>query len=285
MQPDISIVIPMWNKVDYIESTLNSILYNSNIDSTEVIIIDDGSTDGSSEIAMDFERRYPNTFFYCRLQPNGDKNPCRPRNFGTRIANGRYITYFDADDILMPGYFDRACRYLDEHQDISLYIESFYYKYGSNYDKIEWSFDDFLSLIKAGGCHCKHIFRTDLVKEMDKSINLFDVPILEDCLFTLKYISLYQTLYISNEIGWLYLSETKNSLAVESHNHYNAGDAFQWFVKDPLTKLYDSVELYDFQENLYNIPIDVCKEKLEMLKSQTYEHSNNINNESFPKPY
>ncbi len=92
--PLFSIVVPAYNSADYLEKTILSLI-NQNFDNYEVIIVDDGSTDNTKEIAGKYKSRL--TFI---RQPN--QGPASARNLGVKTAKGRYIVSFDADDILFP---------------------------------------------------------------------------------------------------------------------------------------------------------------------------------------
>lgn len=92
----ISIVIPLYNKREAIARTINSVLSQTCQD-WELIIIDDGSTDGSGEIVSSFlsDKRIR----YIR-KPNGGVSSARNR--GIAEATGEWIAYIDADDYFLP---------------------------------------------------------------------------------------------------------------------------------------------------------------------------------------
>jgi glycosyltransferase involved in cell wall biosynthesis len=92
-KPLVSVLIPLYNKVDYFEETLQSVLTQtySNI---EIIIVDDGSTDGSLDIA----KRYLSENVKIFEQKN--KGASAARNKAFELSKGDYIQYLDADDLL-----------------------------------------------------------------------------------------------------------------------------------------------------------------------------------------
>jgi glycosyltransferase involved in cell wall biosynthesis len=92
--PMISVVIPCYNAAATLSDTIDSAL-GQNVD-TEVIIVDDGSTDASSDIIHSFGSRVRAEF-----GPNRGVSAARSR--GTALARGRYIQYLDSDDLLAPG--------------------------------------------------------------------------------------------------------------------------------------------------------------------------------------
>jgi glycosyltransferase involved in cell wall biosynthesis len=89
--PLVSVVVPCFNTERYIAEALGSILAQ-HIDSVQIIVIDDGSTDGSAAII----RGYGEQIEYHK-QPNG--GICAARNAGIALARGTYLAFLDADDI------------------------------------------------------------------------------------------------------------------------------------------------------------------------------------------
>ncbi len=95
MKKQLSIIIPMYNMRDYIVECLNSLIVSDNMDDLEVLVINDGSTDNSYELAHNFESRYPNTFKVFSKN-NGHYGSCI--NYGLSKATGEYVKILDADD-------------------------------------------------------------------------------------------------------------------------------------------------------------------------------------------
>lgn len=93
--PKISIIIPSFNKVDYIRSTLLSIV-SQKYPNLEVIINDGGSTDGTIKIIQEFSNKYPKIF---SLVSKKDKGQTDAINKGCRKAKGDIIAYINADDL------------------------------------------------------------------------------------------------------------------------------------------------------------------------------------------
>lgn len=93
----ISIVIPLYNKEQSIAQTLDSVLRQEGAD-FEIVIVDDGSTDRSYQIAAEYARKDKRIHLY--QQENG--GPSKARNTGVRKANGEWILFLDADDELLP---------------------------------------------------------------------------------------------------------------------------------------------------------------------------------------
>ena len=95
MGKKLSVVVPIYNVSNYLEECLDSFL-KQEIDDYEIIMVDDGSTDNSYEIAENYAQAYPNFFAYTK--PNGGLG--HARNYGAALATGDFITFVDSDDII-----------------------------------------------------------------------------------------------------------------------------------------------------------------------------------------
>ena len=94
---EISVIIPVYNKVDYLGRCVDSIL-RQDFDDFEVIAVDDGSTDGSAD-KLDLMAQKDGRLRVFH-QPNGGVTAAR--RHGWEEAQGRYVMFADADDLLMP---------------------------------------------------------------------------------------------------------------------------------------------------------------------------------------
>lgn len=98
----VSVIIPIYNVEEYLEECLMSVVHQT-LDGIQVIMIDDGSLDRSSDIAKDFADRYDN-FEYIRQVNGGLGNA---RNTGIQYAKGKYIIFLDSDDIVPDDAYER----------------------------------------------------------------------------------------------------------------------------------------------------------------------------------
>ncbi len=104
---DISIVVPAYNAMPYLRQGVQSILAQTYpLERIEALLVDDGSTDGTSEFADQAHSEHPALFKAIHLdQPSG--SPAAPRNEGIRRACGTYVFFMDADDWLGPQAVER----------------------------------------------------------------------------------------------------------------------------------------------------------------------------------
>lgn len=100
----VSIIIPLYNLEKLIGKCIASALAQDlSPEEYEILVIDDGSTDGSLAAAEKAAQGHPNVHVYTK--PN--EGLSRTRNYGTDRAAGRYVMYLDADDYLEPNVLGR----------------------------------------------------------------------------------------------------------------------------------------------------------------------------------
>ncbi|WP_110590481.1 glycosyltransferase [Microbacterium suaedae] len=104
----LSVVVPMYNVERYLFACLNS-LSRQNI-SLQVIMVDDGSTDGSQDIAHHFVKT--DARFQLLIQPHGGLS--QARNTGVDEATGEFLAFCDADDLVPDGAYENSTRILHE---------------------------------------------------------------------------------------------------------------------------------------------------------------------------
>jgi glycosyltransferase involved in cell wall biosynthesis len=107
-----SVIVPCYNAEAYLQCALESI-FSQQRRPDEVIVVDDGSTDGSASIAA----RYASRIRY-HLQPHAGE--ASARNCGLNLANGEYISFLDADDLWPTKAFSTLHHHLETNPDIDL---------------------------------------------------------------------------------------------------------------------------------------------------------------------
>ncbi|WP_051638431.1 glycosyltransferase family 2 protein [Butyrivibrio sp. NC2002] len=95
MIPLVSVIIPVFNVEKYLPKCLDSVL-NQTYKKTEIIIVDDGSTDNSLQVCMDYKLRYPEIV----IIHQDNKGLSAARNEGISRANGDYFMFVDSDDFV-----------------------------------------------------------------------------------------------------------------------------------------------------------------------------------------
>lgn len=121
-QPLVSVIIPVYNVEEYVADTIESVIsqsmnFSKNI---EIILIDDGSTDGSSEIAESYAKKFNNVVYKKII--NGGVS--RARNVGFSISRGKYIHFLDSDDIISKDFYTRSVRLLERNSQSIDFVAS-----------------------------------------------------------------------------------------------------------------------------------------------------------------
>ncbi len=116
-----SIIVPVYNTEKYIEESLNSIVKAMDTD-CEVIIINDGSTDNSEQVVLDFinklPEKYKNNFIYTKKE---NKGLADTKNVGLELARGKYISVVDSDDYIGEDFYTIARKYINNNSDMLIY--------------------------------------------------------------------------------------------------------------------------------------------------------------------
>lgn len=105
--PLVSIIIPCYNAAPYVGEAIQSAL-DQRYRNTEVIVIDDGSTDGSLEVIKSFGDAI-------RWETGPNRGGSAARNRGIELARGEFIQFLDADDLLLPQKLERQMLFLRNH--------------------------------------------------------------------------------------------------------------------------------------------------------------------------
>lgn len=121
-----SIIIPLFNKVQYIEKSLLSV-FNQSFQVFELIIIDDGSTDGSAEVAEDIIEKEPESVRKrISLIRQQNRGVSVTRNSGVERAKNSYITFLDADDWWDERYLEKMKWLIDTYPNAGIYGSSYF---------------------------------------------------------------------------------------------------------------------------------------------------------------
>ena len=106
----VSVVVPAFDEEAFIAEALRSVLAQSYAP-VEVIVVDDGSSDHTAEIAEAHG---------ARLVRQSHRGPAAARNVGLELASGAYWTIFDADDLMLPDRLAREVAHLETHPELGM---------------------------------------------------------------------------------------------------------------------------------------------------------------------
>ena len=176
----ISVIVPVYNKREYLKQSIDSILAQE-MPGMEVVLVDDVSTDGSFELCRELYGGRSDVRILRQAQ-NGGAGPAR--NAGLQAAQGRFVTFVDADDVVHPGYLQRL------YAAAVLYHADVVTECGDAFEKPEFfpaSFCERGSLVWDGRYKtsaCYKIYRTSFLRKYD--IAFRPIMFFEDVLFGLK---------------------------------------------------------------------------------------------------
>jgi glycosyltransferase involved in cell wall biosynthesis len=107
--PRVTVVIPAYNSESFLGDAIESVFAQEYDGEIEVIVVDDGSTDGTAEVA----EKYPEVKLF--RQPN--QGPGLARNVAIEAATGEVIALLDSDDLMLPGRLRKQVDHLREHPE------------------------------------------------------------------------------------------------------------------------------------------------------------------------
>lgn len=114
MEPRVSVIMPTFNRKEYLGETIESVL-GQTYKNFEFVIVDDGSTDGSLEIIKKIQKKDPRI----RLVLNkNDKGIVEALNLAIRESQGEYIARIDSDDVCLPERLEKQVAFMDKNPDI-----------------------------------------------------------------------------------------------------------------------------------------------------------------------
>ncbi len=216
---DLSIIIPLYNAAEFIQTCIESIGYREYPDfEYECIIIDDGSQDNSANICKELMKNRENFSYY--YKKNGGVSSAR--NYGLEKAKGEYILFLDADDMLTSDGLNHIVGVVRK-QKTDFMAFSYITLFSDGTQKKErFSFDEdkTADLNKArelmyassqfNACWGK-LFRADIIRN-NKLEFPEDLHVGEDLVFVSAYFKCCQTVYVTQEPVLFYRQHPESAM-------------------------------------------------------------------------
>jgi glycosyltransferase involved in cell wall biosynthesis len=117
--PRVSAIVIFLNAKRFFEEAIESILVQD-CEEWELLLVDDGSTDGSTEIAQRYADRNPAQIRHLTHPQGENRGMSASRNLGVREARGEYVAFLDADDTWLPGKLTRQVAILDSYPNAAM---------------------------------------------------------------------------------------------------------------------------------------------------------------------
>lgn len=258
----ISIIVPIYNAERYLKQLLDSIC-NQTYSNYELLLINDGSTDNSEQICLDYTENNLKIKYY--KQDNSGVSSTR--NYGLSLINGKYICFVDADDILSKDYLMDfvkiieekkcqlcCCKYekfsdeklLNSEEDILPLIENEY----ENNTKYNLLFEQY------GGYLWNKIFLSDIIIK-NKIKFKEDIYMTEDMLFVFNYLKYVKKANGINKSNYKYrIINSSASKKLSNRKWFSIFKTFDIILNNQ--KLYDN---QFFSKVLYSYLFYLCEAK------------------------
>ncbi|MFH4964296.1 glycosyltransferase [Gaetbulibacter sp. M235] len=208
----VSVIVPCYNQAQYLDDALQSVLKQTYKD-WECIIVNDGSTDHTEEVANTF-LKLDNRFKYIDIKNGGVSHA---RNVGIKEANGDYILPLDADDKIAPSYIELGLKEFDKDNALKVvYCEA---KFFGKYNKL-WKLPNysFRELLRNNIIFCSALIKKDdFVKSGGYDINLSIG--LEDWEFWINFLKDGGKVYRIPKVCFYYrIKETSRNVEISEND-------------------------------------------------------------------
>lgn len=219
---ELSIIIPIYNVEKHLESCIESLLNKSQYKNNfEVLLIDDGSTDGSSVICDKLKKKYRQIKAFHK--ENG--GAADSRNFGLEKAKGKFITFIDSDDIVNKEYISSIFYLIDKGYDLVIFGHQIDYL-ENKYNKIHEikitdevyvaNVKETLRILEKKGSFnllWNKIYRRQLLESPSKIRFLKNSEPGEDLIFNCSYFKRIDTCLLSPNILYHWIRRGEDTLA------------------------------------------------------------------------
>jgi glycosyltransferase involved in cell wall biosynthesis len=117
--PLVSVVIPFLNAGRFLQEALDSVFQQTH-ENWDLSLVDDGSTDGSTDIALQCALRNPGRVRYLEHPGHRNRGASASRNLGSAGVRGKYIAFLDADDVWLPNKLERQVAILESQPQTAM---------------------------------------------------------------------------------------------------------------------------------------------------------------------
>jgi glycosyltransferase involved in cell wall biosynthesis len=118
-KPLVSVIVIFLNEENFIQEAIESV-FAQTYENWELLIVDDGSTDRSTEIALNYAAQHPAKVRYLEHEGHQNQGMSASRNLGIRQAKGEYIAFLDADDVWLPYKLEQQVEILDSQPEAAM---------------------------------------------------------------------------------------------------------------------------------------------------------------------
>jgi glycosyltransferase involved in cell wall biosynthesis len=117
--PRVSIITIFFNADRYLDEAIKSV-FAQDFRDLELLLVDDGSSDRSTAIALEYAKRFPHSVRYLEHERHANRGMSASRNLGIRWARGDFIAFIDADDVWEPNKLSDQLELFDAHPGLGM---------------------------------------------------------------------------------------------------------------------------------------------------------------------
>lgn len=118
-KPMVSVIINFLNAEEFIEEAIESV-FAQTYDNWELLLVDDGSTDASTQVAALYAHQHTSKVRYLEHEGRQNRGASASRNMGSRNARGDYIAFLDADDVWRPRKLEQQVAILESYPEAAM---------------------------------------------------------------------------------------------------------------------------------------------------------------------
>ena len=118
-EPLVSVITIFLDEERFLAEAVESVIAQT-YENWELLLVDDGSTDGSTEVARGYVERFPGRIRYFEHEGHENRGMSASRNLALRHARGDYITIIDGDDVWLAHKLERQLEIMESHRDVGL---------------------------------------------------------------------------------------------------------------------------------------------------------------------
>lgn len=238
----VSVIVPVWNAEEYLQKCINSIC-NQTYQTLEIILVDDGSTDGSYTICKAYEKLDARIKVFHK--ENGGQ--ASARNYGLDQCTGKYVSFVDDDDWIYPEFVEKLYKYIQEYNaDIARCEDT---------SSVEWQKEplkvkvldknEYFGLLYQdilGGHVTDRLFKIELIQ----NVRFPQSKTIEDMRFMREVIPHVDREVVTNEKLYFYTLRENNTSFVYGRNYVSSYERAVEFQ----SRYYEAREKYPMYQEL-----------------------------------
>jgi glycosyltransferase involved in cell wall biosynthesis len=243
-RPRVSVVVIFFDEKRFLQEAVNSVL-SQTLEDWELLLVDDGSTDGSSDIAKQAVLKWPQKVHLLEHERHVNRGMSASRNLGLKYAQGEFVLFLDGDDVLTRTTLSEQVTLMEAHPEV-----------GTVYGPIRWWYEwhtdpherrDFVQPLQVepgaaiegptvvarflrdeGATPSGNLFRTALVRAVGGFEDDFK-GMYEDQVFRVKFFLRFPV-YVANRVWYIYRKHA-NSCCAQAVKRNEAREARGQFLR------------------------------------------------------